>query len=529
MAQEHEIISTDTNGQRHFSNMDAVEKLFEALPDPDVDRQFDGATTADQTMDALHKFLEEPPSQDPDYQYLKNHAKHTFCIKRPFAASYFRQQLAHYATQRPVQRKDKSQKARQFKYYRWIAHGKKDETYPFATGKLEGPGSVTKIAALVGSTSCAACNKKAVNYRCPSCNFQDNVYVVEKTTYCNKDCLKDHHETHKPVCEGRKSIYRAASLLSSIFNTIAKNTYTYPLSKVFDNDGILYPICDGWERAGMTGRPIFWPFPRKTALPNNLAKSVVEDMRHALLVWGQSEEIRYSLHELVEYLFGPICKSIKRIYLVPKNVKRPICEVSGEKAYNNCLFQHTVLRVKLKSGESYAIDLTAAQFGWTETLAPWNTWASLRCLCETETETEPTARPEKISTDKEGMVKSEQQKTRVLFISSLIKSLKAMAQGLYSRDSFNTILMTHDDDAYDKLRGIITADLRDDIDYCLKRECNKNFYRLFLSPIWLDEEEYDRLKESGTNMRHVWAGRANGKLKPAYKVILEYLDEMSLE
>lgn len=41
-------------------------------------------------------------------------------------------------------------------------------------------------------------------------------------------------------------------------------------------------------------------------------------------------------------------------------------------------FQHFILRVTLKNGEAYALDITGAQSGWTEHILPWSFYAQDR-------------------------------------------------------------------------------------------------------------------------------------------------------
>lgn len=252
--------------------IDSVEKLFGMFADPESEGNNGGVGASPQLPKAIETFTNDPPSQDPDYQYLLTHAK-TAVASGNAAVPYFRQQLAHLAVEKQPNRKDKSKKARQLKYHRWMAHGLKTEMYPFAKGKPLGPPSTARIAAIASPTNCAACGKKGVNMRCPDCNFQDDKYVVKKTVYCNKKCLQDHYNTHQPVCECRRSIYRAARLLNNIFIALEEATYVFPLAQVYQQNGIIYLVDDTWDRAGMTGRHVFFPFPK------HLATS--EDMYHA--------------------------------------------------------------------------------------------------------------------------------------------------------------------------------------------------------------------------------------------------------
>lgn len=241
--------------------IDSVEKLFSMFVDPESEGNNGSVGALPKLSGAIETFTKDPPSQDPDYQYLLTHAK-TAVAGGNAAVPYFRQQLAHLAVEKQPNRKDKSKKARQLKYHKWLANGLRTEMYPFAKGKPLGPPSTTRIAAIVSPTSCAACGKMGVNMRCPNCNSQDDKYVVNKTVYCNKKCLEDHYNTHQLVCECRKSVYRAAALLNNIFIALEEATYVYPLGEVYQKSGMVYLIDDTWDRAGMTGRHVFCPFPK---------------------------------------------------------------------------------------------------------------------------------------------------------------------------------------------------------------------------------------------------------------------------
>ena len=43
-------------------------------------------------------------------------------------------------------------------------------------------------------------------------------------------------------------------------------------------------------------------------------------------------------------------------------------------------YAHSVIRIRLKNGESYVIDMTGAQYGWYETTTPWDIYERNRVL-----------------------------------------------------------------------------------------------------------------------------------------------------
>ncbi|KAJ2997856.1 hypothetical protein NUW58_g515 [Xylaria curta] len=501
--------------------VDSVEKLFESMADPEGSDHPDSADSAFRLSKALGEFVKDPPSPDPDYRYLLDHAQKALSGKAVSVACYFRQQLAQLAVQQPVQRKDKSCKARQLKYHRWLALGMKSERYPFPTRKPPGPPSTTRIVVLDNPTSCAACGKTGANMRCPNCTFQDERHVVLKTAYCNKKCHKDHCDTHKPVCEGRIVLYRAATLLEYIFMAIEDATYAYPLEKVYEQNGMIYLVGDNWVRAGMTGRPVFAP------LPKHLVDS--EDMYHALLLWGQSKELTLSLYHLIKYLFKSVCKSVDQAFVSPRNVIRPVCQLSLERALNISLYRHPVLKITLPSDEKYVVDLTGAQFGWKETLAPWATWVKLRTSNTAKEPFKPATGNLRSFVDSH-VIESYQQEVRETVVKAIITELDVIVQSTPSPHSFGKVLKAHAKD-YKKKEYEITAMVRQVIHKLVNNELHKNYYRLWLGAgplygiqiaqgnyealknIWMSVNEYDRIKQTGADMKKIWVDRLDGEYK----------------
>ncbi|KAI0911836.1 hypothetical protein F4823DRAFT_584376 [Ustulina deusta] len=500
--------------------MDAVDKLFAAMLDPESTVARHAMSETEKLTLALREFTKEPPSQDIDYPYLLAHAQQA-CATASTTGLYFAQQLAHLAVHKPVSRKDKSQKARQLKFYRWVAHGMKVEMYPFATGHPHGPPSTMRIATLASPMGCAACGKTGANMRCPDCAFHDDGHILEMTSYCNKKCLNDHYDAHRSICEGRKMVFRAASLLDFMFVAMQEATYAYQLGKVFKKNGIVYLVDSSWDRAGMTGRRLFIPFPK------HLTDSV--EMQRSLVLWGQGGDVTLSSFPLIKYLFKPFCKHMELATIRAKNVLTPMCQLSSGQALNNCLHQHRVLRLTLMSDEQYVIDLTAAQFGWKETLAPWTWWAHLRAST-VQYEPFKAANGKDLLEIQQSVVEAQQQEARVPLVRSIVKELETSLQANPSFHSFDKLLKSGAED-YKRAEYDIMGMVRQKIYMLVTNEFYKNTYRLWLvgapsygiqiakehakvlKEVWMTGKEYDRLKNEGTDMRKLWSERIDGKIK----------------
>ncbi|RWA13401.1 hypothetical protein EKO27_g1734 [Xylaria grammica] len=507
--------------------MDSVEELFRGFTDPESVRVSEGETSYRFTK-ALAQFLKGPASEDPDYEYLITHARKAFSPGES-TVNYFCQQMAHLAVQKSINRKDKSHKARQFKYHRWFALGMKHETFPFPTARPPGPPSTARIATMVNPICCASCGKGNANMRCPGCAFQDDRFIVEKTSYCNKQCLQDHYETHNPICEGRKMIYRATSLLYFIFVAMQEATYIYPLEDIHKKNGVLYAVDGNFDRVGMTGRRMFIPFPKH--LLESMQPSDSTDLQRSLVLWGQSDELCLSLFDLVKFLLKPICKTIEQAYVHPRNVLTPICYLSEGKALNICMFRHTVLKVTLRSNEKYVIDLCSAQFGWKETLAPWAPWAELRSAQSSILEYQRT-------TNKLGAgilnsaLEMEQQEARGMLIKAVLEGLDNIlhTNSADKHRSFDQLLKS-DTDNYKSVEYDVKEMVRQKVFIVITNQYHKEQYRVWmgcdplfgiylaknraktLRKLWMTTKEYDRLKSSGEDMRKLWAERFDNKIK----------------
>ncbi|KAI1122387.1 hypothetical protein F5Y10DRAFT_287221 [Nemania abortiva] len=488
--------------------MDSVQKLFEAFPDPDSNYCIDNASVTSKISQALRQFVKDPPSKDPDYEYLLFHAKRSFEM-RCGPVPYFRQQLAYLTVRKPPpNRKDKSVKARQFKYHRWMAQGKKGETYPFK-GTAFKPcivPSTARMAMFVTPTDCEYCHKEGANMLCPSCNFSDSEFVVCKSKYCNKKCLEADAGAHKRLCDERKMVYRATQLLNFIFTAVQEATFMWPVQKVYFAGDVACFAAHDWDRACMTGRPIFYPFPK------NLTDK--PDLRRALMYWGQAEEVCLSLYPLIINLFNSWCDiAVAKCY--PISVCRPLCQVFSDRA--------------LKVDGPYALDLTAAQFGWKEILTPWLPWNGFRI--------------ENVSFSPFKHIHANHE---TMILKNDLEHFQLDVRGKVHRSIINEIAKIVADYPYDSFGKVLKApaeeyrlierDFKDMVKQrvfvMIKNEYHKSSYRIWadlgapnpdvhiahkkaevLKKIWLSKKEYDRLKKEGADLDKIWVERAQGKLE----------------
>ncbi|KAI0401258.1 hypothetical protein F4802DRAFT_609538 [Xylaria palmicola] len=488
-----------------------------------------GRFSAGLTLFTLIAFARGPPSQDPDYQYLFTHAKPAL-YQGESGTNSFCQQLARLALDRPPNRKDKSCKATYLKYVKWLAQGAKVETCPIA-GRPPGYPSNTRLTALISSKTCAACGKSGASMRCPNCSFKDDKLIVAKTAYCNKQCLENHHDAHKSVCEGRVQIYRAAQLLEYISIALEEGTYIFHPRQVYEKDGILFAVEADWDREGMTGRPLFLP------LSKRLGNSA-EDHR-ALLSWGRSVEPIDDLGQMVQHIFKPICKSITVATIRLRNATRPVCGLRGARTMNCCLCKHPVLKLRLKSDEVYVVDLTGAQFGWMEVLAPWEAWRDLRVARadgQAPKYRQPNAHPKRpFPGDNE--LEACRQLARVAILSSMMEEVGRLAITKALRGPLDDFKSTE--------RAFQRA-IHQCVDKVVEGKYHKPYYRLCpgtgtgarielvkhrykdYQGVWLSAREFDRLQGAGEDMKKIWKERLHKKCKETGKECPTCVSETSM-
>ncbi|KAI1178721.1 hypothetical protein F4777DRAFT_593904 [Nemania sp. FL0916] len=459
-----------------FWPIDSVEALFTALIRHAPNKHLQPIKDVDLNP-ILIDFQNGPRSDDPDYRYLLQHSLKAIDSARQTYV-YFFQQLSRLAVSKPINRKDKSDKAIYLRLFRWTALGSKAESRPDGDGRLIGLPSTTRITVLARPANCSACGKADANMRCPGCNFNDEKFIVAKTVYCNKKCLQDHLRMHEQICECRKAVYRATVLLDHIFMAVQEATFISSYFTIHMEGSIVYydRVDDEFLRAGMTGRRVFVPFPKQLAMSADIGRA-------------------------------GMCKKIELVTLTPVNALSP-------------------------SDEEYVMDLAAAQLGWKEILAPWDPWCLLRANNRSVRDYEQNTSVK--SEETSGVMSAESYlfKVRSTTVTSIVDQLSE-AQSNTNTPSFYQVFKYPTED-YEKREGEIKDIVRQKILLLIKDEHHKEGYRLMpsistkngarpslctgdavlareqapnLKDVWISDEEYERLKNSGENMSKIWFKR----------------------
>ena len=97
------------------------------------------------------------------------------------------------------------------------------------------------------------------------------------------------------------------------------------------------------------------------------------------LLKGQSKSTLTSYHALstAKRRIG-LCTDVDEVNHHKRNTQRRIMLGYNTGQIDATDYAHSIIRVTMKTGEKYVIDLTGAQYGWYETIIPWHTYEKNR-------------------------------------------------------------------------------------------------------------------------------------------------------
>ncbi|KAI0390524.1 hypothetical protein F5Y17DRAFT_55486 [Xylariaceae sp. FL0594] len=517
--------------------MDPVSQFYASLPDPPQDRVSE-VGSMDKKIEVLLQNLvndrREPDTEE--WKFIHKQASQALKSKR-VGVMGFQQQLASYAVDKAPNRKDKSARATQLRYYKWIAQGRKNETYPFANGRFLGQPSTTRIAQVPTPEgvlhSCASCKKPgSANLRCPVCDLSTDKYVLDVVAYCNKTCLQNHLAKHQQVCKGRRLIVRATKLLEGLFLRMIAATFHQPLKSSREHMGMLIVDTHSWEKFGMVGRQLFVDVSGDLIVGETEAAK--DECRRAVLCLGQEPNLATSLFEMINYLFS-FAKHVGILYAIPINMKRPMIQEHQGKYFHNSFTNHPVLIIQLWNNDKYVIDLTSSQFGWPEVLSPAVQWCALRTMGDMNVKNLTKHWPRR---DPDQDLRSMpfyliERDAGINVMAAMVTDLQGVVRKM--KDSYRTItdlLAEPDHELYAQYEHDMFAIFRGRVKAMIIDVYHRSSqYRLFLAgapsyscfcagdqsralkDIWMKEAEYERLKAGGGDIREQWELRLIAKLQ----------------
>ncbi|OIW23070.1 hypothetical protein CONLIGDRAFT_694034 [Coniochaeta ligniaria NRRL 30616] len=261
--------------------------------------------------------------------------------------------LASLALSAGIDPSDESPKAKQLRYLRWAATGRKDGTSPFASSE-QAPKSPAPV------TLRATCGN------------------------------------HKLFCTDTRRLYRAVSMFNEIFQHFLANTYQsrYRLTSIAVDQGMVvattesdsssipeYTVGSVKQDYGCTETTVRFGSTQAEAakwstFPFELSNN--RDVALAVLIFSRCNTPLGDARSLFELVIRPACKSTNRVVFDAKNMDLPVRIVDYNFNEFSAFHSHEVIRATLEYSTQYAIDPTGRQMGWKETMIPWDSYKNQR-------------------------------------------------------------------------------------------------------------------------------------------------------
>ncbi|KAI9737478.1 MAG: hypothetical protein M1834_009633 [Cirrosporium novae-zelandiae] len=210
---------------------------------------------------------------------------------------------------------------------------------------------------------CTKCAKLTTLYcsRCVGAPASTDLIQRETTYYCSKACQRNDWPDHKLHCKSstlRRSLCRVGDTVQKALYLFREQVFEATIEKI--------------ERAtdtitiyqGLTKRKPEMP------LPTDIFRN--EQEKQSILVFQSCDGPLIYIDKLLKVLLEEYEFEFKNKALQIKATD----SIGRVHDYDRCV--HVVLKVLLKNGEEYALDLTGAQYGYFETVIPFNEYKQSR-------------------------------------------------------------------------------------------------------------------------------------------------------
>ncbi|PNS21037.1 hypothetical protein CAC42_3374 [Sphaceloma murrayae] len=231
------------------------------------------------------------------------------------------------------------------------------------------------------ANTCARCSAPATAtyagcHQCPSLDLTTEI----STYYCSVYCRQYHRRAHQEKCEAardRKIFEIVCGVIREAILTYRSHTFEWPLDWPVKRVGSELHYHSDSSRSKKSPTGVSY------TLPEWWSKISSQD-RESLLSHNICEESLVVADQLFQVMLRHLMPHDTPVLVSSNAVKgmafmmRAVLPDGNVFGQNSGKF-HAVARIKLRSGDEYALDISAAQYGWSDWLLTWDRFCSQRC------------------------------------------------------------------------------------------------------------------------------------------------------
>ncbi|KAF8853449.1 hypothetical protein BDZ45DRAFT_761761 [Acephala macrosclerotiorum] len=191
--------------------------------------------------------------------------------------------------------------------------------------------------------------------------------------YCGLECQQEHWTSHELTCiklKDRTLLYRVIDTAQKLFFIHREMTWhEFDVDSVQKIEGHL--VLRGTYFQDHRFSKDYKQFPSNV---------VPQEHRRAVLSFNQCRYALLWVVEFIEDMLKDIVSVTQTVLYKTKNdkLRTRIYGINERLIFNSEGIKHHILRVLLRSGEEFAVDITGAQYGYDDAVTPWEEYAQLR-------------------------------------------------------------------------------------------------------------------------------------------------------